>query len=132
MIKTKTIKISVLLFFISLNIGPFFMISCTEMDGKIRNENIFNRCCPAGMLSLTHTPEHADKLTNYLSHCSCSVNLSSSEYISPADLNSFTATCCIFTGGSLTASNDHNCSTAYTSEFPPVSINIVDAEVLLI
>lgn len=133
MFKKNTISALVIVVFSVLILAPYFMINCTEPDGNSRIENVFNRCCPSSMHGMHHHPINDKETTVSKSHCKCSVNFSSEEYITPhsdkfstnKDLHTYNS---VFNGKIIQERN----FLSYKSESPPLSLDLVISTVLLI
>lgn len=132
MFKKNTIAALVMMVFSVLILAPYFMINCTEPDGNSHIENVFNRCCPS-MNGMNHHPINNKETAVSKSHCKCSVNFSSEEYIIPHS-DKFSINKGFHTYNSVF--NDKIISEkkflSYKSESPPLSLDLVISTVLLI
>lgn len=133
MLKQHTIILFTLLLFSILNFAPYYMVNCTETNGSAHLENIFNRCCNSSMaqknkMSMEHTGVFFG-----MNHCKCSVEISGGEYIIP-NIDKSISYKVLITDNS--DSNEHTKQEkfipTYTTESPPISINLVRTSVLLI
>lgn len=130
--KNSTI-ISIVFFFSVLNLAPYFMISCTETDGENHIENVFNRCCASSMHTTYHHSMKNNETNFSVTHCKCSINISSGEYLAYHTdkilINQNISFFITEAKGEIT--NERN-FLSYKSESPPISVNLIKSSVLLI
>ena len=132
MFKKNTIATFMMVVFLVLILAPYFMINCTEPDGNNHIENVFNRCCPS-MHGMNHQPASNKEAALSNSHCKCSVNLSSEEYLPPHSekilVNQEVMT---YSTEIQSKPGVEKNLLSYKSESPPLSLDLVISTVLLI
>ncbi len=119
--------------FTTLTLEPFFMIDCTETDGNNHLENVFNECTTASSLQMDHSSQNGEEIYLAEHQCKCRVEIADEEFLI---LNIDK----IQLDGSQSAENikweepvtsARNFQTNKT-ESHPISINLVESEVILI